>query len=105
VRYQRRLAPRTRGVKAGQKVLLVRDSSYEKARARSSERFALLQSRLQLFESGRVFIRAADKPAPLHLIHGFETGTAKYAVNTPVVGSTALPVISPLLFMSLALSR
>jgi hypothetical protein len=34
-----------------------------------------------------------------------ETGTAKYAVNTPVVGSKALPVISPLLFMSLALSR
>src|SRR5438132_3339481 len=26
-------------------------------------------------------------------------GTAKYAVNTPVIGSTALPVISPLLFM------
>lgn len=32
-----------------------------------------------------------------------ETGTAKYAVNTPVIGSAALPVISPLLFMSLAL--
>src|SRR6266513_2782574 len=32
------------------------------------------------------------------------TGTAKYAVNTPVIRSTALPVISPLLFMSLALA-
>ena len=34
-----------------------------------------------------------------------ETGTAKYAVNTPVIGSAALPVISPLLFMSFALVR
>jgi hypothetical protein len=32
------------------------------------------------------------------------TGTAKYAVNTFVIGSTALPVISPLLFMSFALA-
>ena len=30
---------------------------------------------------------------------------AKYAVNTPVIGSMALPVISPLLFMSFALVR
>jgi hypothetical protein len=34
-----------------------------------------------------------------------ETGTAKYAVNTPVNGSVALPVISPLLFISLASAR
>jgi len=33
------------------------------------------------------------------------TGTAKYAVNTPVAGSTALPVISPLSFMSFASAR
>src|SRR5690349_4053674 len=31
-----------------------------------------------------------------------ETGTAKYAVNAPVFGSAALPVISPLLLMSRA---
>lgn len=34
-----------------------------------------------------------------------EMGTAKYAINAPVFGSTALPVISPLLFMSFALAR
>ena len=34
-----------------------------------------------------------------------ETGTVKYAVNTPVIGSIALPVICPALFMSLALAR
>jgi|SRR5262245_22401708 len=34
-----------------------------------------------------------------------ETGTAKYAINAPVVASTPLPVISPLLLMSLALAR
>ena len=33
------------------------------------------------------------------------TGTAKYAINEPVAGSIALPVISPLLFMSFALAR
>jgi hypothetical protein len=33
------------------------------------------------------------------------TGAAKYAVKTPVVGSTALPVICPALFMSFALAR
>jgi len=32
-----------------------------------------------------------------------ERGTARYAVNAPVFGLVALPVISPLLFMSLAL--
>ena len=38
------------------------------------------------------------------VIYGFETGTAKYAVLTPLA-SIALPVISPWSFMSLALSR
>ena len=33
------------------------------------------------------------------------TGAAKYAVKTSVVGSTALPVICPALFMSFALAR
>src|SRR4029453_14611224 len=35
----------------------------------------------------------------------FETGTAKNSINAPVVGSIALPVISPLLFMSFASAR
>ena len=34
-----------------------------------------------------------------------ERGTAKYAVKAPVSGLMALPVISPLLFMSFALAR
>ena len=46
-------------------------------------------------ELGRVFIRPADEAAQLHLAHGLETGTAKYGVNTLVIGSIALPVISP----------
>jgi hypothetical protein len=51
------------------------------------------------------FDSPAEKAIPVQLIHGCEIGTAKYAVNTPVNGSTALPVISPLLFMSFALAR
>ena len=42
---------------------------------------------------------------PVLLPYYFPAGTAKYAINAPVVGSIALPVISPLLFMSLASAR
>jgi hypothetical protein len=49
-------------------------------------------------------INASDPRSALYLFSFYgETGTAKYAVNTPVAGSVALPVISPLLFMSFAL--
>ena len=51
----------------------------------------------------RLSIRAQSAPYFLLFCYG-ERGTAKYAVNTPVIGSTALPVISPLLFMSFALA-
>ena len=62
--------------------------------------------------SGNRALLRTSKPAfvrfessPVLLPYCPPTGTAKYAVNTPVIGSMALPVISPLLFMSFALVR
>src|SRR5438067_1965488 len=51
-------------------------------------------------------LRSCAGEASLYCLRYFPpTGTAKYAVNTPVIGSTALPVISPLSFMSFASAR
>ena len=71
-------------------------------------RISIADFRLQGNKSKMPDVRARDRhPArvvSLNFIY-CETGTAKYAVNTPVIGSTALPVISPLLFMSFASAR
>src|SRR5437588_11522889 len=64
----------------------------------SISRFAIRHEHLPSYD-----VRAVADAVSLFLIH-FETGTAKYAVLT-LFASIALPVISPLSFMSLALSR
>jgi hypothetical protein len=53
--------------------------------------------------SAKLGSRAMEN-GPVSLRYFPLTGIAKYAVNTPVIGSTALPVISPVLFMSFALA-
>src|SRR6266513_2685220 len=70
--------------------------------------FQLPQSRPYfIFRQDKTFTRAAAEAASL-LFHSspYCTGTAKYASLAPVTGSViALPVIFPLSFMSLAVSR
>src|ERR1700756_4832429 len=51
----------------------------------------------------RTFARFGS--GPVLLPYCPPAGTAKYAINAPVAGSIALPVISPLLFMSFAFAR
>jgi len=54
----------------------------------------------------RSYIGALGKAALLFFRYRLARGTAKYASLAPVTGSViALPVISPLSFMSLAVSR
>ena len=56
------------------------------------------------FEQAKLRSRA-EKAALFSFRYCPPIGTAKYAINAPVVGSIALPVISPLSFMSFASAR
>jgi hypothetical protein len=85
---------------------MIADSRVRLSEPISGHAMTIIASRLHfILMHDETSLAPRTEPLRYYLVHPYCIGTAKYAINAPVLGSIALPVISPLLFMSFALAR